>query len=88
MAKACLALQDLCVEGLTVNVARCLDMVMNGLGLLTALTPRLGYELTSALAREALASDLPVYDFLLGKNVIEKSELDYLLSPERLTKPS
>jgi aspartate ammonia-lyase len=87
MTKACRTLQDLCVSGITFNKERCRDMVMNSIGLLTALAPRLGYEMTSTLAREALASPLPVYDFLLSKNLMDKAELDDLLSTEHLVKP-
>jgi aspartate ammonia-lyase len=87
ITKACRALRDLCLDGLTINKERCRDMVMNSVGLLTALTPRLGYERTSKLAKKALNSDLPVYDFLVAENVMEKSELDDLLSTEHLIKP-
>ncbi|MDR2386337.1 MAG: aspartate ammonia-lyase [Deltaproteobacteria bacterium] len=87
MTKACRTLRHLCLEGLTINKERCLEMVMNSVGLLTALTPRLGYEMASKLAKEALNSDLPVYDFLLNKKIMEKSELDDLLSTEHLIKP-
>ncbi len=87
MSRACRALQDLCVRDLTVNQDRCRDLVMNSIGLLTALAPTLGYELTSSLAREALHANVPVYDFLLGKNILEREVLDDLLAPEHLIRP-
>lgn len=87
LGRASRTLRDLCVDDLTVNRERCRELVMNSIGLITVLAPRLGYETASALAKEALTVNVPVYVFLLGKNVLPREVLDELLTPEHMIGP-
>ncbi|MDR1921177.1 MAG: aspartate ammonia-lyase [Candidatus Adiutrix sp.] len=87
LSRASHALQDLCVKDITVNRERCLDMVKNSIGIITALTPRLGYEAASALAKEALSVDMPVYEFILSKNIVAPEVLEELMTLEHLVGP-
>ncbi|HAF29204.1 MAG TPA: aspartate ammonia-lyase [Bacteroidales bacterium] len=76
-----------CIDGITANEKRCLEMVQNSIGIVTALNPVLGYETCSMLAKEALANDLSVYNLVIEKNLLSKEELDELLTPENMIKP-
>ena len=87
LGRAARTLQDLCVKDLTVNRERCRELVMNSIGLITVLAPRLGYETASALAKEALTVNIPVYDFLISKNVLPQAVLDELMTPEHMIGP-
>jgi aspartate ammonia-lyase len=76
-----------CIDGITANEERCKSMVLNSIGIVTALNPVLGYETCSMLAKEALKNDLSVYDLVIEKNLLSKEELDDLLAPENMIKP-
>lgn len=76
-----------CIDGITANEKRCRDMVLNSIGIVTALNPLLGYETCSTLAKEALENDLSVYDLVIEKNLLSKEELDRALLPENMIKP-
>lgn len=73
-----------CIDGITANVKRCRDLVEGSIGIVTALNPVLGYETSTALAKEALETDCGVYELVLEKNLLTKEELDQLLAPENM----
>ncbi len=76
-----------CVRDTTANEDHCRNMVMNSIGLVTALNPILGYEISSGLAKEALESNRSVYDLVLEKKLLSKAKLNKILSPENMVKP-
>jgi aspartate ammonia-lyase len=76
--------QQRCVEGITANEAVCRRQVERSIGLVTALVPRLGYEVCSQLALEALEHDRGVYELVLEKELLSQDELDHLLDPENM----
>ena len=61
--------------------------MQNSIGLVTALNPVLGYEICSELAREALQQDRGVYELVLERGLLSRTELDRLLSPENMLGP-
>lgn len=76
-----------CINGITANEQRCREMVMNSIGLVTALNPVLGYEICTQVAKEALEQNKGVYDLVLEKGLLTKQMLDELLLPENMIKP-
>ena len=76
-----------CVDGITANEQRCREMVINSIGIVTALNPVLGYETCSMLAKEALNNNLSVYNLVIEKKLLSKKELDDLLKPENMIQP-
>lgn len=76
-----------CIDGITANEERCRSLVHNSIGLVTALNPVLGYEVSSKLAKEALQNDRSVYDLVLEQNLLSKEELDNILAPENMIRP-
>jgi len=80
-------LRHRCVDGITANRERCLEMVQNSIGIVTALVPVLGYEASSSLAKEALETGRGVYELCIEKGLMTKEELDRTLSPERMISP-
>jgi aspartate ammonia-lyase len=87
LRQACRTLAERCIDGITANRERCRKMVENSIGLVTALNPILGYEKSTEIANEALATGRPVYEIVLEKGYLKKEELDQVLSPERMTRP-
>ena len=80
-------LRHRCIDGITANEERCRSMVHNSIGLITALVPWLGYEVSNTLAREALETGESVYSLVLKKNLLSTDELDNILSPENMIRP-
>lgn len=76
-----------CIDGITANVEHCKRMVYNSIGLVTALNPYLGYEVSTELAKTALEENRGVYDLILEKGLMSKEELDNILRPENMVKP-
>ena len=87
LGRACRTLAERCIQGITANRESCRRMVENSIGLVTALNPLLGYEKSTEIAREALATGRSVYEIVLDKKYLTKAELDDVLSPENMTRP-
>jgi aspartate ammonia-lyase len=80
-------LRHRCIDGITANEQRARELVENSIGLVTALNPYLGYEISTQLAKEALESNRGVYELVLEKKLLSKEKLDKILSPAQMTKP-
>ena len=80
-------LRQRCITGITANEQRCKELVMNSIGLVTALNPIIGYEASTMVAKEALEKNCSVYDLVLEKKLLSKEELDNFLKPENMLKP-
>jgi len=87
LKNATLALTSRCIIGIKANEERCLQMVQNSIGLVTALNPVLGYEKSAAIAKEALETNGSVYELVLQKGWLTKEKLDDILKPENMTQP-
>lgn len=77
-------LKHRCIDGITANVEHCRKMVQNSIGLVTALNPVLGYEVSSDLAKEALSTNRTVYELVLEKGLLSVKQLDQLLTLENM----
>lgn len=80
-------LKERCIVGITANEEHCKEMVLNSIGIVTAVNPTLGYEASSRIAKRALAENRSVYDLILEEELLSKEKLDEILSPERMIKP-
>ncbi|SDP41931.1 aspartate ammonia-lyase [Desulforhopalus singaporensis] len=77
---ACDVLRISCIDGITANRDHCLHLVENSIGIVTALTPVIGYENGSTIAREALATGKSVYEVAVEHNLLSRKQLDELMS--------
>jgi len=80
-------LKERCIDGITANEEHCKEMVLNSIGIVTAVNPTLGYEASSRIAKRALAENRSVYDLILEEGLLTKEKLDEILAPERMIKP-
>jgi aspartate ammonia-lyase len=88
LANACYTLQSKCIDGITANEENCLAMVMNSIGIVTALNPILGYEECSAIAKEALKTGKSVHDIVVvERKLIPQSKWDEIYCIENLIHP-
>ena len=78
-------LRTKCVDGITVNAEHCYDMVLNSIGIVTALNPYIGYKASTKVAKEALATGRSVYDLVLEHGLMTKEKLDEALDPKAMT---
>jgi len=77
-------LMERCIRGITANEERCRGYVENSIGLVTALNPRLGYEVSTSLAREALESGRSIYSLVLERKLLTEKDLKAILKPENM----
>ncbi|MGZ9584427.1 aspartate ammonia-lyase [Paenibacillus marinisediminis] len=75
------------LDGIEANEERCRAYVENSVGIITALSPHLGYEVSSRIAREATENGKTVRELCLMYNVLTEEELDTILDPYEMTKP-
>lgn len=87
LANGMRTLEEKCIKGITANENVCHDMVMNSIGLVTALNPYLGYETSTDLAAKALKTGKGIYDLVLEEGLMDKEKLDDILKPENMIKP-
>lgn len=80
-------LRERCIDGITANREHLREMVYNSIGLVTALNPYLGYDVSTELAATALATGKGIYELVLEHNYMSQEELDNVLKPENMVKP-
>lgn len=77
-------LVDKCINGIIANEAHCKSMVLNSIGIVTALNPYIGYKNSTKIAKEALETGRGVYDLIIEQNLLTKEALDDILNPENM----
>ena len=75
-----------CIRGLE-PTGRGPDLVASGLGIATALAPRIGYDAAAAIAKEAADSGETVLDVAKRRSGLSDDELSSLLDPSRMVEP-
>ena len=78
---------DSCINGITVNEARCRAYLDQSLGLVTVLAPYIGYNASAAIAKESVASGKSIREIVLEQKLMPEAELDKVMQPEHLTEP-
>jgi aspartate ammonia-lyase len=76
-----------CIDGITANEEHTKNMVLNSIGIVTALNPYIGYKNSTKIAKEALEKNLSVYDLVLHYDLLSKEKLDEILNPENMLGP-
>jgi aspartate ammonia-lyase len=84
---ACDTLEANCVRGITANGEYLRSLVENSIGLVTALSPFIGYSAANEVAAEAHANGGSVAEIVLARGLMSREELDTVLQPEALTRP-
>ncbi|OAA94297.1 aspartate ammonia-lyase [Clostridium coskatii] len=76
-----------CISGITANTNRCKKLVDNSVGIVTAITPYVGYEKAASIAKSAIKTGKPVKEIILQNGILKESELDRILDPISMTEP-
>jgi aspartate ammonia-lyase len=87
LTNACVVLRERCVNGITANPDRMRQFVEQSIGIITALVPVIGYETSTDIARDALASGRGVYELVMERGLLTREQLDRALDPEAMTTP-
>lgn len=87
LGRACTTLRELCIDGITANAERTREMVLNSVGIVTALNPILGYEASAAIAKEAFETGGSVIDIVRSKGLLSEEKIQEIFSLENLMHP-
>ncbi len=85
LASTCRLLAERCVDGLEADRERASEMVEQSLAMVTALAPRIGYDLAADIAKEAYATGRTVREIATERQVVPADELDQILDPRSQT---
>lgn len=75
------------VEGITANVERCKEYVEKSVGIITAINPHVGYEVSARIAREAMETGRPVREICLKHGILTEEQLNIILDVKEMTEP-
>ena len=88
LKRGCATLTDNCVLGITANRELLRQTVENSIGLVTALSPKIGYEKSTEVAKVAQANNASVKDTVIALGYMTLEEFDAVLGDlEALTGP-
>lgn len=87
LKRGCRVLNQRCISGITANEERCRELVFNSASIVTALNPVIGYEVSAAIAKEALEDKRSIRDLVLEKGLLSAERIDEILSVENLMHP-
>lgn len=79
-------LRENCISDITANEDHCKNMVLNSIGIVTALNPYIGYKASTEVAKKAMETNKGVYDIVLEDKILSQSDLDKVMNPEVMTK--
>lgn len=74
-----------CIDGITANTDVQKRNIDRSVGIVTALNPVLGYEKTTELAKEALATNKGILELIREKKLLTEAEIEKLLDPATMT---
>ena len=77
-----------CVEGLEADRARIADHLSRSLMLVTALTPRIGYDRAAQVAKSAHAAGTTLREEAVRLGYVTETEFDALVRPEAMLGPA
>ncbi len=75
------------IDGITANIDHCVDVTSHSTGVVTALSPHIGYEQAASIAQEAMGSNKTVRQIVLEKGLLTEEELDVILNIQNMTSP-
>ncbi|SVC95018.1 uncharacterized protein METZ01_LOCUS347872, partial [marine metagenome] len=76
------------LKDLKANEEICTSYIEGSLAMCTSLAPIIGYDRAAEIAHKAYKSGKTVREVSLEENILDKKELDILLDPENMTKPT
>lgn len=87
LSRAAVTLRKRCIDGITANPERCLELVRGSLGIVTALAPVLGYEAAAAIVKEAKDTGKEIHDVLRDNGYENVDAICEYLDPASMLGP-
>ena len=87
LADACRSFVDHCVLGMELDLARIEQNVKNSLMLVTALSPKIGYDKAAEIAHTAHHEHTSLREAALKLGYLSEKEFEELVKPENMTHP-
>lgn len=87
LADACRSFVDHCVNGMELDMDRIAANVKNSLMLVTALSPKIGYDKAAEIAHKAHQQHISLREAALKLGYLSAEEFDELVKPEKMTHP-
>ena len=87
LADAARSFTDNCVAGIRADEARIGELMRRSLMLVTALTPKIGYDNAAKIAKAAHANGTTLKEEAVRMGVVSAEEFDRLVRPEQMTRP-
>ena len=78
---------DNCITGITANEERCRYLVESSVGVITAISPHVGYQKAADIAKKALRTGESIRSLILKEGLLTEQELDEILDPIQMTEP-
>ena len=78
------AFTEKCIKGLEANAEKMLENVEKNTILVTALVPKLGYDVAAEIAKEAIETDKTIKEVVLSKGLMSEKELGEALDISKL----
>jgi fumarate hydratase, class II len=88
LTDGCRSFREHAVEGLEADTERIADHVANSLMLVTALTPRIGYDKAAEIAKKAHHDGTTLRESALALGYLSEDEFDAAMDPAAMTRPS
>jgi fumarate hydratase class II len=77
-----------CIHGLQADTQRIEAMIEQSLALCTSLSPIIGYDEASVIAKEAYTSGKTIREVVVQRGILSEERLNELLDPRSMTEPS
>jgi aspartate ammonia-lyase len=87
LRNAMTSLRTRCVDGIVADEARARELMDRSTAVATALSPYIGYAKTAEIAKEAVKSGRAIRELVLERALMDRAQLDRVLSAEAMTKP-
>ena len=87
LADSCRTFREFCVEGIEANRDRIADLVGRSLMLVTALSPKIGYDKAAEIAKKAHHEGTTLKEATLSLGYLTETEFDDLVRPENMVGP-
>jgi len=92
LARACRLLADRCLDGITADEQRCLELAQSSSAIVTPLNRYLGYEAAAAIVKQSLAERRSIRDVVIARGHLEagdltQTQLDEALDVLSMTRP-
>ena len=88
LSDVCVTFREFCVEGIRPNRERIAELVGNSLMLVTALTPKMGYDKAAEIAKKAHHEGTTLKEATLSLGYLSEAEYDDAVRPEKMVGPS